>query len=77
MMKTGSTTSDSNVSRHSKYAIVVSEVTRTTTLLTTLPNVLVTGHQAYLTEEALTHIAATTRSNLDGWAAGQPSANEL
>ena len=45
--------------------------------LLTYPNVLVTGHQAYLTEEALTHIAATTRSNLDGWAAGQPSANEL
>ncbi|MGY3089788.1 D-lactate dehydrogenase [Hymenobacter sp. UYAg731] len=45
--------------------------------LLTLPNVLVTAHQAFLTQEALEHIAATTRSNLDGWAAGQPVATEL
>ena len=45
--------------------------------LLTLPNVLVTGHQAFLTREALEHIAATTRRNLDGWAAGQPVPTEL
>ncbi|GAB3870330.1 2-hydroxyacid dehydrogenase [Hymenobacter segetis] len=45
--------------------------------LLALPNVLVTGHQAFLTREALEHIAATTRSNLDGWAAGQPVPTEL
>ena len=28
--------------------------------LTTLPNVVITGHQAFLTREALTHIAETT-----------------
>jgi D-lactate dehydrogenase len=32
--------------------------------LTTLPNVLITGHQAYFTEEALRNIADTTIGNL-------------
>ena len=32
--------------------------------LTTFPNVIVTGHQAFLTEEALTNIAQTTANNL-------------
>lgn len=32
--------------------------------LTTLPNVLITGHQAYFTHEALANIAETTISNL-------------
>ncbi len=45
--------------------------------LLTFPNVLITGHQAFLTKEALQHIAATTRRNLDGWAAGLPLATEL
>jgi D-lactate dehydrogenase len=45
--------------------------------LLTYPNVLITGHQAFLTQEALRNIAATTRQNLDSWAAGKPSANEL
>lgn len=33
--------------------------------LTTFPNVLITGHQAFFTEEALTAIARTTFENLD------------
>ena len=41
------------------------------------PNVLVTGHQAFLTREALGNIAATTVASLDAWARGQPAANEL
>lgn len=45
--------------------------------LLALPNVLITAHQAFLTREALSHIAATTRSNLDAWATGQPLATEL
>jgi len=45
--------------------------------LLTYPNVLVTGHQAFLTRDALLNIAAVTRQNLDGWASGQPVANEL
>ncbi|WP_130538223.1 2-hydroxyacid dehydrogenase [Thiomicrorhabdus indica] len=32
--------------------------------LLTFPNVLVTGHQAYFTQEALRHIAETTRDNI-------------
>lgn len=32
--------------------------------LLTFPNVLITGHQAFLTEEALTNIAATTVANV-------------
>ena len=45
--------------------------------LLTFPNVLVTGHQAFLTHEALEHIADTTRASLDAWAAGQPAEHEL
>ena len=46
MMKIGSTISDSTVSRHSNMAIVAKVVTSTTTLLTTLPRVLVTADWA-------------------------------
>lgn len=35
--------------------------------LLTFPNVLVTGHQAYFTREALQAIAETTRANLDAF----------
>jgi D-lactate dehydrogenase len=45
--------------------------------LNALPNVLLTGHHAYLTEEALTNIADQTFQNLDKWAAGEPCPNEL
>ncbi|WP_400191601.1 2-hydroxyacid dehydrogenase [Hymenobacter sp. B81] len=45
--------------------------------LLTLPNVLVTGHQAFLTHEALSNIAATTVENLDAWAQQQPAPSEL
>lgn len=44
--------------------------------LLTLPNVLVTGHQAYLTREALAGIAAATVASLDAWASGSPAAHE-
>ncbi len=40
-------------------------------------NVILTGHQAFLTIEALTGIAETTIKNLDHWAKGERSANEL
>lgn len=39
--------------------------------LLTFPNVLVTGHQAFLTEEALTAIAETTLKNLTAVEAGE------
>jgi D-lactate dehydrogenase len=39
--------------------------------LVTFPNVFVTGHQAFLTREALTAIAATTLASLDEWEAGR------
>lgn len=35
--------------------------------LLTFPNVLVTGHQAYFTHEALTHIAETTAANIQAF----------
>jgi len=35
--------------------------------LLTFPNVLITGHQAYFTEEALTHIAETTAENIEAY----------
>ncbi|MFN7142914.1 MAG: 2-hydroxyacid dehydrogenase [Myxococcota bacterium] len=40
--------------------------------LLTFPNVLVTGHQAFFTREALTAIAGTTIANLTGFEAGAP-----
>ncbi len=45
--------------------------------LTTFPNVLITGHQAFLTYEALTNIAQTTRANIDAFTTGGPLPNEV
>ena len=41
------------------------------------PNVLITGHQGFLTREALTSIAATSIESLDCWLAGRATPNEL
>jgi D-lactate dehydrogenase len=43
--------------------------------LTTFPNVLVTGHQAFFTHEAMTNIAQTTLSNLSDFETGRPCPN--
>jgi len=40
--------------------------------LTTFPNVVVTGHQGFLTREALTNIAETTLANASDFEAGKP-----
>ena len=45
--------------------------------LLTFPNVLVTGHQAFLTAEALAAIAETTLANVARFAAGEPCPNRL
>ena len=45
--------------------------------LLTFPNVLVTGHQAFFTSEALHAIAETSLSNLDDCAAGRPCPNRV
>lgn len=45
--------------------------------LLTFPNVLVTGHQAFLTEEALTAIAETTLASIGDFAVGRPLAHRL
>lgn len=45
--------------------------------LLTFPNVLITGHQAYFTEQALTNIAETTIANLTAFEQGAPLANEV
>ncbi len=41
------------------------------------PNVILTPHQAFATQEALTNIAATTIENLTDWEQGKVSKNEL
>ena len=46
-------------------------------LLLTLPNVLVTSHQAFLTDEALRAIAQTTLESIRAYFAGQPLTNEI
>lgn len=45
--------------------------------LLAMPNVLLTPHQAFATQEALTNIATTTFYNLDRWSRRQYSKNEL
>ena len=40
--------------------------------LISMPNTIVTSHQAFLTEEALTNIAETTVQNLLDFFDGQP-----
>ncbi|MDA7086079.1 2-hydroxyacid dehydrogenase [Pseudomonas sp. SA3-5] len=41
--------------------------------LLSFPNVIITAHQAFLTQEALAAIARTTLDNIAAWAAGSPS----
>jgi D-lactate dehydrogenase len=43
--------------------------------LLTFPNVLITGHQAFFTEEALTTIAETTLGNVSAFERGEPLPN--
>ena len=50
---------------------------KTLSLLVSLPNVIVTSHQAFLTREALANIAQTTLANLDAYFAGEPLENEI
>jgi D-lactate dehydrogenase len=45
--------------------------------LLTFPNVLITAHQAFLTEQALEAIAETTLANLADLAAGRPCPNAV
>jgi D-lactate dehydrogenase len=45
--------------------------------LLSFPNVLVTSHQGFFTEEALTSIAETTLGNIRDFAAGKPLTNEI
>lgn len=45
--------------------------------LTTFPNVLITGHQAYFTREALTRIAETTLANLAEFGKGDELTNRV
>jgi D-lactate dehydrogenase len=47
------------------------------TRLLARPNVLITGHQGFLTREALGNIATSAITTLDLWLAGQPAPNEL
>ena len=47
------------------------------TRLLAFPNVLLTSHQAFFTEEAMTTIANTTIGNLDDFAAGRRNDNVL
>lgn len=45
--------------------------------LLSLPNVLITPHQAFATHEALTNIATTTFDNIECWLNNKRSENEL
>lgn len=45
--------------------------------LVSLPNVILTSHQAFLTDEALTNIAEITAANLEDFFAGRPLKNQV
>jgi D-lactate dehydrogenase len=45
--------------------------------LMTFPNVIITAHQAFLTQEALNDIVTTTFENIDAYAKGMPLINEV
>lgn len=45
--------------------------------LLTMPNVIITSHQAFLTEEALASIADTTVGNIKAYYDGKPLINEI
>ena len=45
--------------------------------LLTFPNVIVTGHQAFFTKEAVQNIADTTLSNISAFSRGESSGNEI
>lgn len=45
--------------------------------LISMPNVLVTSHQAFLTEDALDNIAKTTAENIASFFRGEPPKNEV
>lgn len=45
--------------------------------LLSFPNVIVTGHQAFFTEEAITTICQTTIASATEFATGQPLSNEI
>jgi D-lactate dehydrogenase len=45
--------------------------------LLSFPNVLITSHQAFLTDTALHNIAETTFASINAWANGAESPNEL
>lgn len=49
----------------------------TLALLVSHPNVLITSHQAFLTEEALGNIVRVTLGNLDAYFSGAPLGNEI
>ena len=57
----------------SDYVITDDVITR----LLTFPNVLITGHQAFFTHEAMQTIAETTIQNLDDFADGRGNENIL
>lgn len=46
-------------------------------VLLTMPNVLITGHQAFFTQEALSNIAETTLSNITDIEKGNVCANQI
>lgn len=45
--------------------------------LLTFPNVLITGHQAFFTVDALTNIAQTTLTNISTFEQGKPCPNQI
>jgi D-lactate dehydrogenase len=45
--------------------------------LLTFPNVIITGHQAFFTAEALQNIAETTLANITAFAHGQGTMHQI
>ncbi len=59
------------------FPVRLDERTVTLARLLSMPNVIVTSHQAFLTEEAMDGIAGTTVQNIVDFFDGKPIANEV
>ena len=66
---------EANLFYEDRYDTIIHD--DTLALLVSRPNVILTAHQAFLTEEALHNIAEETIKNLDAFFSGAPLENEI
>ena len=63
--------------RPRRFGSSIEKKTRSSILFLTFPNVVITGHQAFFTREAISNIAETTLANVSAFERGESSGNEV